>query len=332
MLFSLTKNPKMEEIRNFISVSSSADFNTIAPHILNAERDYLIPVIGLPMYEELQEFYDEELSSIGSGVQEKTAELLRLCQSAVIHIAYWIGFDLLNIYLSDSGFKRTETTDVKGLFKYQEENLKIYFRTNGFNGIDTILQYLETNLADFGEFKLSPAYTLFKTSFISRTDDFNAIVFINKSRLTFLRMKPHIQLLEDSEIAPILGPVAYDYIKAEMVKDTPADKVLALIPYIQKPIAFLASALLMEESGADLLDNGLYFSATGLTRDSNTIQQPSAADRIVLLVTRNRSYGNVYLDQLRSYLVKNAADWADVIPSSGRLLQRDNTNKNTFWT
>jgi len=321
----------MEEIRNFISVSSSADFNTIAPHILNAERDYLIPVIGLPMYEELQEFYDEELSSIGSGVQEKTAELLRLCQSAVIHIAYWIGFDLLNIYLSDSGFKRTETTDVKGLFKYQEENLKIYFRTNGFNGIDTILQYLETNLADFGEFKLSPAYTLFKTSFISRTDDFNAIVFINKSRLTFLRMKPHIQLLEDSEIAPILGPVAYDYIKAEMVKDTPADKVLALIPYIQKTIAFLASALLMEESGADLLDNGLYFSATGLTRDSNTIQQPSAADRIVLLVTRNRSYGNVYLDQLRSYLVKNAADWADVIPSSGRLLQRDNTNKNTFW-
>jgi len=41
MLFSKEKNAKMEEIRNYISVSASSEFDTIAPHIQNAERDYL---------------------------------------------------------------------------------------------------------------------------------------------------------------------------------------------------------------------------------------------------------------------------------------------------
>lgn len=321
----------MEEIRNFISVSSSADFNTIAPHILNAERDYLVPVIGQAMYDELQEFYDSELSSTGSGVQESTEQLLRLCQSAVIHIAYWIGFDLLNIYLSDSGFKRTESDGVKGLYKYQEENLKNYFRTNGFNGLDTVLQYLENNIADFGEFKSATACTIFRAAFIPKTDIFDSIVSINKSRLTFLRMKPHMQLIEDTEIITLLGAVAYAYVKTEMVKDTPDNKVVALLPYLRKPIAFLASAMLMEESGADLLDNGLYFTSSTAISADNTVKNVSGSDRIAILVMRNRNIGNAYLDQLRSYLKVNAADWGDVTPSTGKLFRRDNTAKKTFW-
>lgn len=332
MLFSKEKNPKMEEVKNFASVSAASNFASIAPHIANAERDYLVPLIGQAMYDELQEFYDAELPAVLTDVQVKTAELLRLSQSAVINIAYWIGFDLLNAHVTDAGFKRTESDGVKGLFKYQEANLKNYFRTNGFNGLDTVLQYLEANIDDFDEFKLSQAFTLFREAFIPGTDIFNQIVFINKSRLTFLRMKPHMQLIEDTDIAPILGPVAYAFIKAEMVKDSPATKVTALLSYIRKPVAFLASALLMEESGADLTDNGLYFTQTVAGFNNDTDHKPSAADRIAILVMRNRAIGNAYLDQLRNYLAAHAADWADVTPSTGKVLRRDNTDKKTFWS
>lgn len=331
MLFSKERNPKMEELRNFVSVSSSAEFNTLATHIQNAERDYLIPVIGQGLYDELQEFYDAEITGTGSGVQEETAHLLALCQSAVIHLAYWIGFDVLNAHVSDGGFKRTESASVKGLYKYQEGNLKDYFRTNGFNGLDTVLQYLEDKLADFGEFKLSAAYTVFKSAIIPKTADFNEIVFINNSRLTFLRMKQHIALIEDIEIRLLLGDVAYTYVKAEIVKDTPAAKVTALLPYLRKPIAYLASAMLMEESGADLTDNGLYFTSAMATNSNDTERKPAAADRIKILVARNRHIGNSYLDLLRTYLSVNATDWSDVATSTGKVLRRDNTGKKTFW-
>ena len=321
----------MQEVKQFASVSAASNFDTVAPHIANAERDYLVPVIGQDMYDELQEFYDTEFINPLTEAQEKTAELLRLSQQSVIHLAYWIGFDLLNAHITDAGFKRTESTEVKGLFKYQEENLKNYFRTNGFNGLDSVLKYIETNLATFGEFKLSAVNTLFRSSFIPTTDVFNDIVFINKSRLTFLRMKAHMQLVEEIEIAPVLGPVAFDFVKAEMVKDEPDAKVIALLPYIRKPIAWLSSALLMEESGADLKDNGLYFSSVKAFAGNDTENGPSAPDRIAILVMRNRSYGNAYLDALRAYLTTHAADWPDVTPSTGRVLRRDNKDKKTFW-
>jgi hypothetical protein len=340
MLFSKEKNPKMEEVRKFASVSKASEFDSLAPHIANAERDYLVPVIGQTMYDELQEFYDAVPPVIDpdadppaepTDAQLQTAELLRLSQQAIIHLAYWIGFDLLNAHITDAGFKRTEGTDVKSLFKYQEENLKNYFRTNGFNGLDAVLAYLEKNIETFGEFKMSSACTLFRSAFIPTTEIYNSIIFINKSRLTFLRMKSHMQLIEETEIAPILGPVAFDFVKTEMVKDTPDAKVIALLPYIREPIAWLASALLMEESGADLTDNGLYFTQTTAGYNNDTDRKPSAADRIAILVMRNRSFGAAYLDALRAYLTTHATDWPDVTPSTGRVLRRDNKDKKTFF-
>ena len=266
----------MEEIREFVPVSSSSDFDSVAPHIANAERDYLIPVIGTAMYENLMVFYKTEVAEEPTETQHKTAELLRLVQSAIIHIAYWIGFDLLNSHISDGGFKRTESTSVKGLFKYQEENLKTYFRTNGINGLDTVLQYLETNSSDFSEFSESSAFTKIKLAFIPTTDIFNELIFINKSRLTFLRMKSHLRLIEDTEIATILGPTAFTIVKSEMVKANPDPKVTALLPYIRKPVAYLASVLLMEESGADLTDNGLFFTSTTSGYNNDTERKPGS--------------------------------------------------------
>jgi hypothetical protein len=331
MLFSKEKNAKMEEIREFIPVSSTSKFEHMAPHIANAERDYLIPVIGQPMYEELVEFYEAAPSENLTEVQEKMAELLRLSRSAVLHLAYWIGYDILNVDIVDGGFRRTESTNVKGLFKYQEENMKVYFRTNGFNGLDTVLKYLENNIADFTEFKVSAAFTLLKSAFIPNTDIFNDIVFINKSRLTFLRMKTHMTLIEETEVMPVFGVTAFSALKDEMVKDNPDAKKMAVIPIVRKIVAFLASAMLMEESGADLTDNGLYFSSTVAGYIQDTSKTPSSADRIASLVSRNRNIGNAFLDQLRSYLVAHRTDWQDVPLSTGKLFRRDNTNKKTFW-
>ena len=331
MLFSKEKNQKMEEIRKYVPVSSSSDFDSVAPHIANAERDYLIPIIGIDMYERLIVFYETEFVEDLTEVEQKSAELLHLVQSSVIHIAYWIGFDLLNSHISDGGFKRTESTSVKGLFKYQEENLKTYFRTNGFNGLDIVLQYLETNSSEFDEFSESPACTLLKSAFIPTTDIFNELVFINNSRLTFLRMKSHMQLIEDTEISTILGPTAFSFVKSEMVKANPEAKVTKLLSYVRKPVAYLASALLMEESGADLTDNGLFFTSIASGFNNDTEHKPATSDRIAILVTRNRNIGNAYLDQLRSYLSANSSDWSEVTPSSGKVFRRDNTNKKTFW-
>jgi hypothetical protein len=145
-------------------------------------------------------------------------------------------------------------------------------------------------------------------------------------------MVPHLQLVEDTEILPLLGAITLAELKDEMAKDSPSSTKMAIIPYIRKAMAYLASAFLMEESGADLTDNGLYFTANASTNSNDTERKPSNPERIGLLVKRNRNAGNAFLDQIRSYLVAHAADWADVTLSTGKVLRRDNRDKKTFWS
>jgi hypothetical protein len=140
-----------------------------------------------------------------------------------------------------------------------------------------------------------------------------------------------MQLVEDIDIKPVLGETIFNEIKLEMVKKTPAAKVTAILPTIQKAIAYLATALLMEESGADLTEKGLYFEST--SSENNLVQnkQPSESDRINFLAKRNKGIGMNYLERLKSYLNANATDWPSYSGQTGSTLRRNNNDKKSFW-
>ena len=323
----------MEEIRNFLPVSQASLFEGVAPSIKNAENNYLIPLIGEQLYQYLDNHYHYTIEHQfeGSGLDEITYGLIEKIQCAVIHLAYWTGFDILNAHITDSGFKRIENESVKGLYKYQEDNLKSYLRTTGFNQLDLVLEFLENHIDSFEDYKYSDNYTRFKAMLVSTTEQFNEVVFINRSRLTFLRVKTHLKYIEESLIRSIIGEVLLKKIKDELLNDSPAERIFNLLPLIRKPLIFLATALLLEESGADLSDNGLYFQSSKVVGMNSTEYSPANENRIKILVTRYRESGNGYLDQLRVFLTDNQAMYPEVNPSTGKLFRRDNTNKKTFW-
>ena len=327
----------IDEIKQFLAVGAGTDFNRLKPHIQNAETAFLLPLLGPVLYSELQSFYDTPPDSPAAN-SILFSTLLSIVQRTLIHLTYWSGFQVLNATISDGGFKRTENEKVKSLFKYQEVELKEYFKTTGFNGLDEILFYLEMEIkksegetVNFKSFADSDVWTILKSSFIPDTSTFNAIIFINHSRLTFLRLKSSMQLVEDLDIKPVLGETIFNEIKLEMVKKTPSAKVSAILPHIQKAIAYLATALLMEESGADLTEKGLYFEST--SSENNLVQnrQPSESDRINFLSKRNKGIGQNYLERLKSYLIANPTDWPAYSGQSGNALRRNNNDKKSFW-
>ena len=327
----------IDEIKQFLAVGAGTDFNRLKPHIQNAETAFLLPLLGPVLYSELQSFYDTPPDPPAAN-SPQFSTLLSIVQRTLIHLTYWSGFQVLNATISDGGFKRTENEKVKSLFKYQEVELKEYFKTTGFNGLDEILFYLEMEIkksegetVNFKSFADSDAWTILKSSFIPDTSTFNAIIFINHSRLTFLRLKSSMQLVEDLDIKPVLGEIIFNEIKLEMVKKIPAAKVTAILPTIQKAIAYLATALLMEESGADLTEKGLYFEST--SSENNLVQnkQPSESDRINFLAKRNKGIGMNYLERLKSFLIANPTDWPSYSGQTGNALRRNNKDKKSFW-
>jgi hypothetical protein len=239
-----------------------------------------------------------------------------------------VGFDMLNAYVSDGGFKRSESASVKSLFKYQEDHLKQYFKTTGFNSIDTALEWLEANATHFPEF--GDRLSELKGRIIPNTKAFDRHYNINASRLVFMRLSQHIKMVEEIELAPVLGKENVDFILAELAKAEPTAKVKAILPYLRDPVAYLSVAMLMEESGADLTDRGLYYTGQRSISNSDYVM-PATDNRIAVLVNRNRQIALRYLDRLKTYLLQNSELWNDYESPRDRLHERDNTNKKTFW-
>lgn len=321
----------IDEVKEFLVVGSGTDFNRLKPHIQNTETAYIQPLLGSDLFAKLQQFFDTPPSEELTDQQKRMSELLKIVQKSLIHLTYWSGFQVLNATISDGGFKRSENEKMKSLFKYQEDQLKDYFRNAGFNALDEVLEFIESNIAFFSEFKNSDNWTILKSAFIPDTKTFNSIIFINSSRLTFLRLKSFSGLVEDMSIRPILGETIFSEIKNEMVKEDPAVKVRNILSYIRKSVAYLSASRLMEESGADLTEKGLYFESTsaGFKNDGN--KQPSNPEQVAALAARYRAIGESYLEQLKSYLIAHPTDWPGYSGQTGNAFRRNNTDKKSFW-
>ena len=328
MIFSENKNAKNEELKKYIPVSQSLPFDKVQPFIETAQRDYLVPLMGAGAVAQLEAFYakpedtDESKRSTFEG-------LLIRCQRAIINIAFLLGFDALNADIDGSGFGRIESEHRKSLYKYQEDNLRDWFKTTGFNSFDDVLQYLHTNIETFDKYAESDQYTRFKSQFFKTVQQFDNIYDIGNSYLTFLRLLKHMQVIIDFDLQKAIGTDMLLTIIEEISKAELTEATKKLLPHIQKPLAYLSTAKLMEDTGADLTENGLYFTAWASGNQNQLEKQPSDQQRVSSLVARNRETGNSYLRALCMYLDKST-DW-DFTITRGTVFNRDNTNKKTFW-
>lgn len=321
----------VNEIRDLLPVSLASDFNKLKPHLANAERNYLVPAIGENMILELEEFVESEPSENLTEVQESMKQLLELARISLVHLAYWIGYDTLNAHISDGGFRRIENDKMKSLFKYQEDSIRDYFKVTGFNGLDAMLELMESKPEDFLEYYASPAWTERKELFVKDTITFNNIYFIGKSRLIYMRLVPYMKTVADLYIKPLLGNNNYGIMQTAMVEGPMTAQTTALLTLIQKPVVFLSTALLMEDSGAELSDRGLFFAGKMATNLDNTVHTPAEIERVNSLVKRNRTIGESYLAAVKTYLLENAAEWNSYSAPKGNLPNRDNTGKRSIW-
>lgn len=328
MIFSENKNAKNEELKKYIPVSQSLPFDKVKPFIETAQRDYLVPLMGAQSLVQLETYYANPNNTEESKRSTFEGLLIR-CQRAIINIAFLLGFDALNSEIDGSGFGRLESENRKSMYKYQEDNLRDWFKTTGFNSFDDVLQYLHTNIETFDKYAESDQYTRFKSQFFKTVQQFDGIYDIGNSYLTFLRLLKHMQVIIDFDLQKAIGDDILAEIIAEISKTELTEKMQALLPYIQKPLAYLSTAKLMEDTGADLTENGLYFTAWASGSQNQLEKKPTDQQRVASLVARNREIGNNYLNMLRMYLSKSE-DWEYTI-TKGTVFNRDNTDKKTFW-
>ncbi len=332
MFFSTEEATFTEQVQGILPASVSTDREKLWPFIEAAERKYILPLLERELYDDLQKFCNDHASwQSGSGSSGedtiKTTELIRLIRIAELNLAYYNGFDVLNVKLSDAGFQRTgDQGSFRGLYKYQEENLRKYFESTGYNGLDDMLKYIEDYIEYFPEWEESANYTARKVAIIKDAETFDAICAIGKSRLTFLRLRRYMNEVIDFEIKPLLGD-EFATLMTELAKDDTLDKYRLLVPEVAKPVAYYSAARLIESSGS-LTDRGLLFEGKNSMFPDDSTKKYAEGEPAGVAAAAYRSIGNKYMEALRNYLIDNS--FTEHGSEEGNVYNRDNTDKKTF--
>jgi hypothetical protein len=318
MIFSKEKWEDEREGLDYVKVSNALSWETIQSPLRNAYDLFIIPLIGETMSENLIEIYAK------SNRNESENKLIHSAKRANILLALWYDYAELNVLMGDTGFKRQESDNTKTPYKYQEKQLRDGWKTKGFNALDDLLAYLETNIADYAAYKESENYTESRKAIIQNAGQVNDIYFINHSRLTYLRLKSHFKIVEETIIAPRMG-VLFSTFKAELEKETVPESYVSLKEKLQPVVVYYAVSQLLLETG-DLSDKGLFFaSLSGDDGESN--YRTVADDRIVHQAQRAEMDGNSYWKLAQSYILKHFG----IDTSDGGFPRRNNTNKKAFW-
>jgi|GEM_PF-743772 len=334
MFFKQTLNSKLEEVRKYLPVSLATTFSNISPFIQSAEVNFILPLLGQKLYDLALKFYDSP-TPLPEGItlesSPKYTILIEHIQRSLINLTYWASFDFMNVLMNDSGFHRQESDTEKSLFKYQEDSLKAGFKNNGFDGLDTMLEFIEANMEAFPLFAESQNYTGRKTSLIPNTGVFNKIFNINNSRLVFLKINRYITQVEDFEIQAVLGAALFSRVKSEMAKSLPEDKITRLIPYIKKPLVHLSIAKAGFHLGINVTDKGLFFEYQNATQQNSYVTTPLSDQQYFALARTSENVGLAYMDRLTGFLSAYASDYPEYVLPGGSPLVRNNRGKTSFW-
>ena len=299
-----------EQIKRFLPANISLDIATIKPFIEAVEQQHLRSVLGAEQLDALLDY------SNGVNNDEHLEALLEKCFAPVLHLAIFTGFDLINVNLGDSGFRQNVTENAKSLYGYQERNIKEYLSLNGYNGLDSILSFLEANESHYPLWADSEACSLAYTNLIRNAAEFTAIYSpLRNSSLIFRLLKSAITEVEDFEIKPMLGDVLYETM-LEMVKDREMNlvgnlKYKKLLAYVQKPLVYLSVAKGAEDLGAKFTNRGLLFETVDPGADD--VKATAETEKVMRIVKHAEATGRGYLTSLRNYLIANAAEFTEYV-------------------
>jgi hypothetical protein len=251
-----------EELQKYISTTAAMDVDVLKPYLQQAEQKYLLPILGKELYVDVQSCYYDKEKECENAIQKG---LIEHCQNAEAHLAYYIGYPVLSVNIGNAGFHRVESDKQKTMFKYQELSLQDYFLQTGYDLLEQLIDYLEAHIDEekLAKWKSSAAAD-YRKYFINSATLFTEFYSPLKcSRLIYQNLRSAMDATEQLDIRPILGAPLFDRFKLlitdRTITDTDNKPYADLLPYIQRPIAYLTIQRGYIQLGPSLTDRGFLF-------------------------------------------------------------------------
>lgn len=304
----------IEELKIYCpSINRNMEWETFAPAVDQAQRKYILPLLGKAQFDTLTEKYKNDTMT------DQQKALLTYVQRSLAYYAFFEVLPMISAMVSDMGITEQESSEGTALrtrqWVYHEMRETAIQNADVF--ADAMLTFLEENHEDYPDWAGSPAFTITKSLFINTAAEYDAFVPIIGSKRVWLAIRPFLKAAETEYIQPAISEPLFNDLKTKLseVLTTPLTaEYKALLEKIQPALAWLALYKALPFQAVQFTPGGIVQTTT-----NTGIKSYTPADRAVFETAMTHATGNGMsaLRHLKKWLVENCEDYPEYQDEDG---------------
>lgn len=244
-------------MKNYVAIDGNTKMATLTPHIVEAERVYLIPVLGKPFYDEFSAAY---AADPGTPMGAERTALLPYIQRSLAYYTQLVSQLHLSITFGELGTRQHRSDNSDPAPRWQQEKLQFQSLKNGDLHADKLLEFLEANATDINDYHtwLSTAGTKNSGFIVYSTQVASKHIDIGDSRRVFLKLRPTLQEVERRMVPKWVGQAQYDDLVTKLKAGTTSTEDKALIEKIEPIVCKRALYMRLPFLRVQLTENGIF--------------------------------------------------------------------------
>lgn len=167
--------------------NTSIKIESLEATIYETARRHITPWLSQALYDELV---------TGTGLTAAETALIPYVKRPLAILTMYEYSKVGAIEVGESGMHRIESESRKSAYRYQEREYKEDALEKGYNALEILLKYLDTNKADFSTWAASDEGLAHRTPLLNYAADFRLLTLPECDRYTFECIRPIISEVE----------------------------------------------------------------------------------------------------------------------------------------
>lgn len=304
----LYKSTDLDKLRQHVPVKGDFNMELLLSLVPDVEAAHLIPYLSEDQYAVLDAAYNVATPNL-TAAQEA---LLERCQAAIAPLAMVEYADVGNVDISNSGIRVSHDEHSKSAFEWQIYRLQKRLFEIGMARIDQLLVFMEANKGDYTPWATSDTYTRQKERIVPDARTFSRIYGkLKNSRILYLMLVPLMEQVEEDVLEPLMGSALLTQIRTELVGGSVSAPNKAILPMMQKCVAYHTVSRALVELPIELAPHGLSLVYLNDNRDNYHTSQPATGEKLSPLLQQTENTGRHYAGMLKGYLDANYVQYPD---------------------
>lgn len=305
MLFKTTA-----EVKKYINVDVNMKFDKLKPSIEDAERRFIVPLLGPTFYDAFNAAYTAA-ATVPDDLTTDNKNLLPFIQRALAFYAGSLMVDEIGVQVGDLGIQQQFNQNSQPAPQAKVQRLIMKYLTSADKAADELLEYLELNasLTVYAAWFTSDYNTKLSGCIVYKTSIASQYIDINDSYRIFQRLKKRIRDIEASYVKRLICTDQYDALITQLRANTLTEANAALVEKLEPIITKKALYLTLPSLSISVEPEGLMMYSSN---DSVVQKQiASAEEKKQLMISLKEGDFGYENDEalLDAFLKDNLADY-----------------------